>query len=127
MDSRPLALVIEEDAISRKFLCIVLESWGWAVHSTPSGREALEKSINESYDLILAEYLTTDIAGDELLRRIRSNGASRRARIVAVTATDDKAACLAAGANQYLRKPVSIELLAGLARPGSIDYLASSC
>ena len=77
------------------------------------------------YDLVLMDVHMPDIDGMEATRRIREKLAGKRLPIVALTAnasTHVREACLAAGMDDFLSKPVRFEMLATLLQ----RYLASA-
>jgi CheY-like chemotaxis protein len=84
------------------------------------GNAALESVRNEKFDLVLMDCQMPDIDGYEVTRQIRQmEGAAARLPIVAITAhalPGEREKCLAAGMNDYLAKPVSLEQLGAVIR-----------
>jgi len=124
----PLAILIVEDhPINQQLLRQTLEKWGHRVTVASNGVEALEalgdlQEAPPGFDVILMDLLMPVMDGLEATRRIRQleGGSGRRIPIVAVTACamdEDRDACLQAGMDDYLAKPVKIrELLKHLER-----------
>jgi signal transduction histidine kinase/ActR/RegA family two-component response regulator len=114
-------LVVDDDVRNLLALTPMLEGWGLEVTGAGDGREALETLAEEpDFDLILMDIMMPTLDGYETMRRIRAEPRYRHIPVVALTAkaaAEDQRACLAAGANAYLAKPVDPErLLAELRR-----------
>ena len=78
-----------------------------------NGRECLEMAIS-SADIILMDIQMPELDGLEAIRRLRRMAGWNRKPIVALTAmamAGDRERCLAAGANYYMSKPVSLREL----------------
>ncbi|NWJ41082.1 MAG: response regulator [Geothrix sp.] len=124
----PLAILIVEDhPINQQLLCQTLEKWGHQVLVVSNGAEALEvlgdlQVRPPDFDVILMDLLMPVMDGLEATRRIRQMevGSGRHIPIVAVTACvmdEDRNACIQAGMDDYLPKPVKIrELMKRLER-----------
>lgn len=118
----PLAILIVEDhPINQQLLCQTLERWGHRVLVVSNGEQALEALGDlqmgpPDFDVILMDLLMPVMDGLEATRRIRQMeaGSGRRVPIVAVTACvmdEDRQACLEAGMDGYLSKPVKLREL----------------
>lgn len=78
----------------------------------PNGREAFDFAIKNQFDLILMDMQMPEMDGIQSTRMLREKGVS--VPIIAVTANayqDDKIACLEAGMNDFVTKPVDIYVL----------------
>jgi signal transduction histidine kinase/DNA-binding response OmpR family regulator len=107
----PLRILIAEDnRLSQRVACRMLERMGYRPDVAANGREVLQALERQDYDLILMDVRMPAMDGIEASRRIRATlPASRQPRIVAVTANamqGDREACLAAGMDAYLSKPI---------------------
>jgi two-component system sensor histidine kinase BarA len=90
----------------------MLRNAGYDVSLAEGGAEALALVQSQAFDLVLMDWQMPDMDGLEVTRRLRSGAAGSQGRtlpIVALTANafaEDRAACLAAGMNDFLTKPV---------------------
>ena len=79
-----------------------------------NGRECLEMAVSSAPDIILMDIQMPELDGLEAIRRLRRMAGWNRKPIVALTAmamAGDRERCLAAGANYYMSKPVSLREL----------------
>jgi signal transduction histidine kinase/DNA-binding response OmpR family regulator/HPt (histidine-containing phosphotransfer) domain-containing protein len=119
---RPLRILIAEDnPINQNVAVRLLERLGYAADTAENGREALARLEHEPYDVVLMDVQMPEMDGLEASRAICARWpADRRPRIVAMTAEameGDRRKCLAAGMEDYLVKPVTLDqLTAALAR-----------
>jgi CheY-like chemotaxis protein/CHASE3 domain sensor protein len=113
-------LIVEDDVRNVFALSSVLEPKGAKVTIARNGREALTALDREpNIDLVLMDVMMPEMDGLEATREIRKNPRFMRLPIIALTAKamrDDHERCLAAGANDYLAKPLDIEMLLSLLR-----------
>jgi CheY-like chemotaxis protein len=83
----------------------------------PDGEEAISTATTQAFDLVLMDCQLPGIDGMEATRQIRTKLAGKPLMIIALTAnasTHVREACLAAGMDDFLSKPVRFELLAGV-------------
>ena len=119
-------LVVEDNQTNRTLALRILEVLGLRAVTVTSGLEALETLATETFDLVLMDCQMPDIDGLEATRLFREREAREtalfrrshaghrhpRAVIVAVTAHamgGDRERCIAAGMDDYLSKPYTIE------------------
>jgi CheY-like chemotaxis protein len=84
-----------------------------------NGREALERLNEHDVDLVLMDIMMPEMDGLTAMRRIREEARWASLPIIALTAkamADDREECLAAGANDYIAKPIQIDKLVSLCR-----------
>jgi len=112
-------LLAEDNPMNQKLALRLLKNMGVSADVAASGLEAVEAIDREPYDVILMDVQMPDMDGLEATRRIRAAEPAIRPWIVAMTANameGDREACLAAGMDDYLTKPVRPnELAAALA------------
>ncbi len=118
-DSRKV-LVVEDDVRNIFALSSVLEPKGMKVTIARNGKEAL-KVLDEQpdTDLVLMDIMMPEMDGIEAMQRIRQKPQSARLPIIALTAKamrDDQERCMKAGANDYIAKPLDVEMLLSLLR-----------
>jgi CheY-like chemotaxis protein len=98
----------------------VLEPRGAKVEIARNGKEAVEHLKNSpGADLILMDVMMPEMDGLEATRLIRQLPDHPAVPIIALTAKamlDDREQCLAAGANDYIAKPLDVDKLLSLAR-----------
>ena len=107
-----LILVAEDNEANNMIFDDYLTSKGYEVISARDGREALEKALAASPDLILMDVQMPEIDGLEVIRRLRATPQFSTTPIIAVTAhamAGDDEKCLEAGATAYMSKPVKLE------------------
>jgi CheY-like chemotaxis protein len=113
-------LLVDDDVRNIFALTSALEQRGAAVEIGRNGREALEKlDAVPDIDLVLMDVMMPEMDGLEATRRLRQIPRFEKLPVIAVTAKamkDDQEACLAAGASDYLAKPVDLDRLFSLLR-----------
>ncbi|MEZ4489659.1 MAG: PAS domain S-box protein [Cyanobacteriota/Melainabacteria group bacterium] len=110
----PRVLVAEDNSLMRKLARRQLENLNVQVELCKNGREALEAVKNKSYDLILMDCQMPELDGYEATLEVRKweSRIGGHVPIVAMTAfamEGDRENCMAAGMDDYLKKPVSID------------------
>ena len=114
-------LVAEDNPVNQEVAAAMLESLGLSYHLAENGRIALERVLNERFDLVLMDCQMPEMDGFETTSRIRdgqrSGALKQHLPIVALTANavaGDRERCLAAGMDDYLSKPFGREQLAAI-------------
>lgn len=112
-------LVAEDNIINQKIVMRILEKkFGYEADVVTNGKEAIESLERLDYNLVLMDCQMPELDGYEATRIIRSENSSVRNHnipIIAMTANamnGDREKCLEAGMNDYVTKPVSMQLLA---------------
>lgn len=114
-EKRPLrVLVAEDNPINARVVSLMLEHLGARFIVVQNGRDAVSAFTHDEdgFDLVLMDCQMPDLDGFEATREIRKFEQDRptRTKIVAMTAyalPGDKEACLTAGMDYYLSKPIS--------------------
>jgi CheY-like chemotaxis protein len=105
-------LLVEDNAVNRLVGGRLLANLGYLPYAVESGAEALKALCTEEYDLVLMDIQMPDMDGFEATRHVREQIVSVRNHaipIIAMTANvqeSDRQACLAAGMNDFVPKPV---------------------
>jgi two-component system sensor histidine kinase/response regulator len=124
-------LLAEDNVINCEVAVAILKSAGLAIEIAENGRIAVDMVRANDYDLVLMDIHMPEMDGLEATRLIRSmrgsSGSSREIPILAMTANvfeDDRQACINAGMNDFVAKPVKPQkLISMLAKwlPGEVD------
>jgi len=110
------ALVADDSRAVRMILVRTLKQLGYEVQEAANGREALEaiEAGNSGVKLLLADWNMPEINGLDLLKRLRRNPALSSLAVVMVTTETEIehiAEALEAGANEYVMKPFTQDIL----------------
>ncbi|RZL89291.1 MAG: response regulator, partial [Variovorax sp.] len=113
-------LLVDDDVRNIFALTSALEQRGAVVEIGRNGIEALDKLHQvPDIDLVLMDVMMPEMDGLEATRRLRQDSRFQKLPVIAVTAKamkDDQEQCIAAGASDYLAKPVDLDRLFSLLR-----------
>lgn len=107
----PNILIVEDETKIARFLQMELEHEGFKTSMEANGRIALDRIIQEDFDLVLLDLMLPEMDGIEICQRVRQVSAIP---IIMVTAKDeisDKVTGLNIGADDYITKPFATEEL----------------
>jgi CheY-like chemotaxis protein len=107
-------LLAEDNAVNQKLALRLLERMGLSASVVEDGRAAIAAVASREFDVVLMDVQMPEVDGLEATRQIRSRWPDRPIRIVGLTANamaGDREACLAAGMNDYVSKPIRPEEL----------------
>jgi CheY-like chemotaxis protein len=111
---QPLILLADDNEDNINLILDYLQTQSYATVVARNGQEAMDRAKEEKPDLILMDIQMPGVDGLEATRRLRSDASMSTIPIIAVTALampGDRERCLAAGANEYLSKPVNLRRL----------------
>jgi CheY-like chemotaxis protein len=116
--SIPLVMIADDNELILEMITDFLEANGYRVIAARNGFELLERAPELHPDVMLVDIQMPGIDGMETMRRIRAHHDPITAAtpIIAITAlamTGDREKCLAAGANEYISKPIVLKKLIG--------------
>ena len=112
-ENSPELLIVDDDQVSSMALKKKLEKRGFRIKTLQDGRRCLDLIAENKFDLILLDILMPNVSGFDLLKEIRTKYTTAELPIVMVTAKDepeDIVEALNYGANDYLTKPVNIDI-----------------
>jgi PAS domain S-box-containing protein len=112
-------LLAEDNPVNQKVAMRMLRKLGFCADAVMNGWEVLEALERKDYDVVLMDIQMPEMDGFETAQRIRQRW-PEKPRIIAVTAyalEGDRERCLAAGMNEYLRKPVKLDELWSAIQP----------
>jgi PAS domain S-box-containing protein len=111
-------LLAEDNAVNQRVAVGMLEMMGLDVSIAADGARALEMLQSESFDLVLMDCQMPVMDGYEATRRLRMlPGTARLLPVVAMTANamkGDREECIAAGMDDYVAKPFTLQQLSGV-------------
>lgn len=113
-------LLVEDNEMNREFAGELLGIMEIGVETAEDGQQCVDKVSKESFDVILMDIQMPVMDGLEATRRIRQLSTAAddrfaRVPIIAMTAqalSDDQDKCIEAGMNDYVTKPIDVQLLA---------------
>ena len=108
-------LVIEDDDASRMLVTYLLEAAGHRVLAAENGAVGLDMALAEGPDIVLCDLQMPVMGVIDATRAIRADSQNRQTPILAMTANafdEDRNACLEAGMNDHIGKPIDSDNLA---------------
>lgn len=108
-------LVAEDHPVNQRVAVAMLESLGYHAELVETGREAVEALRERAFDVVLMDLQMPEMDGLEATRLIRREREQGELAIVALTGSSDdtvRAACVEAGMNGHLAKPLVVQELA---------------
>ena len=104
--------ILDDDDLQLELIRHLLERSGFHCHAFASGRALMRELRRESFDLLVLDWHVPDISGPEVLKWVREEADQRTEQRIPVlfvtgrTSEDDIVAGLAAGADDYMIKPL---------------------
>ena len=133
-DDRPSLLIVEDNEEIREYIANSLEK-EYAVLMVEDGKQGLEKAFSKMPDIIISDIMMPVMDGLEMCRRLKEDIRTSHIPVVLLTAKDtmdDQQEGYERGADSYLTKPFSIQMLRARivnllnARRRMADYLAAN-
>lgn len=111
-------LIVDDDIKNIFVLDAALKEFNATTFTAFNGQEALDFLVqNNNIDLVLMDIMMPVMNGYEAMEKIRENAKIKHVPIIAVTAKamkEDREKCISLGADDYLSKPIDINILANL-------------
>lgn len=115
MNEQESILLIDDDSRNIFALTAVLKAKGYHVISATSAQEGIATlRQNKGIKVVLMDMMMPDMDGYEAIGIIKNDAALKEKKVIAVTAqamVGDREKCLQAGADNYVSKPVDVDLL----------------
>ncbi|MHB8092249.1 MAG: hybrid sensor histidine kinase/response regulator [Syntrophales bacterium] len=100
-------LVVDDSANTREIEKSILEAYGYAVDLAEDGMEAIEKALEQRYDLVVTDVEMPRLDGFSLTERLRKDESYKNTPVIIVTSREkdeDKKRGIMVGANAYIVK-----------------------
>ena len=114
MTNKRKILVVDDDPTMVKLINVNLKLNNYSVVEATSGEQALDVLDNEPLDLVVLDIMMPGVDGWEVLKRIRSSGATQEMPVILVTAKTQDSDVIRGwelGADEYVIKPFNPLLL----------------
>jgi two-component system chemotaxis response regulator CheY len=114
VDTKQTILIVDDSQFVRSYHSYILDQAQFQVITAVDGSDGLEKLYTNSCDLVLTDINMANMDGYEFIRRIRSDGKFSSLPIIIVSTESeakDKMKGFEAGANLYIVKPSSPEMM----------------
>ena len=105
-------LLVDDNAVNRRVATRLISKLGHDVTEAHNGQIAMDMLNQASFDIVFMDMQMPTMDGVKATKRIREDGRWKRLPIIAMTAhamEGDSERCLAAGMDDYLSKPISME------------------
>jgi signal transduction histidine kinase/CheY-like chemotaxis protein len=113
----PAVLLVEDNLVNQRVTVAILNKMGYAVDVAQHGKEAIEALARKPYGLVFMDIQMPVMDGLEAAKAIRSRSSevlNPHLPIIAMTANateEDRKKCAESGMNDYVSKPVTMEIL----------------
>ena len=117
MDKHTQILVVDDDETIRKTMKAILEDEGYLVDLAATGKEAVQKTHEKTYNIALLDIRLPDMEGVELLKLMKETvPRTRKIMVTGYPSMQNAIGALNKNADAYLLKPVDIEKLLSIVR-----------
>jgi len=122
MDKHPRILVVDDDETIRTTMKAILQDEGYMVDLAGTGKEAIQKTTEKTYNVALLDIRLPDMEGVELLKLLK-DGLPRTRKIMGTgyPSMQNAISALNKNADAYLLKPVDVEKLLATVKQQLID------
>jgi two-component system, sensor histidine kinase and response regulator len=110
---RPQLLVVDDEAVNVQLISRIFQRT-CEIDSAENGHEALQKLSQNTYDVVLLDIMMPQLSGLDVLRSIRASSDLSELPVVLISAVDEKsevARGIRLGANDYITKPVDMDIV----------------
>lgn len=114
METSRQILIVDDDAASRALLLRMLSSAGYNCRETDNAIDALKLVHQKKPDVLVLDFKMPEMDGTEALKQLRSDPSPEVAQLPVIMLTghgESEVQCLEAGADDFVVKPVKIEVL----------------
>jgi DNA-binding NtrC family response regulator len=112
MDKLPRILVVDDDETIRTTMKAILQDEGYQVDLAASGKEAVQKTKEKTYNIALLDIRLPDMEGVELLKLLKDGvPRTRKIMVTGYPSMQNAISALNKNADAYLLKPVDVEKL----------------
>ena len=112
MDKHARILVVDDDETIRTTMKAILEDEGYIVDLAASGKEAIQKTLETSYNIALLDIRLPDMEGVELLKLMKDAvPRTRKIMLTGYPSMQNAIGALNKNADAYLLKPVDVDKL----------------
>jgi|PlaIllAssembly_1097288.scaffolds.fasta_scaffold28840_2 two-component system nitrogen regulation response regulator NtrX len=112
MDKSPRILVVDDDDTIRTTMKAILQDEGYTVDLASTGKEAIQKSQENNYNIALLDIRLPDMEGVELLKLLKDGvPRTRKIMVTGYPSLQNAISALNKNADAYLLKPVDVEKL----------------
>jgi DNA-binding NtrC family response regulator len=117
MDKHPRILVVDDDENIRTTMKVILQDEGYQVDLAASGKEAIQKTQEKSYNIALLDIRLPDMEGVELLKQLKDGvPRTRKIMVTGYPSMQNAISALNKNADAYLLKPVDVEKLLSIVK-----------
>ncbi len=112
MDKQPRILVVDDDETIRTTMKAILQDEGYLVDLAATGKEAIQRTQETTYNVALLDIRLPDMEGIELLKLLKDSiPRTRKIMVTGYPSMQNAIAALNKNADAYLLKPVDVEKL----------------
>jgi DNA-binding NtrC family response regulator len=122
MDKQSRILVVDDDETIRTTMKAILQDEGYLVDLAATGKEAIQKTQEKSYNVALLDIRLPDMEGVELLKLLKDGvPRTRKIMVTGYPSMQNAISALNKNADAYLLKPVDVEKLLNTVKQQIVD------